>query len=276
MPGVKNLLWNLANKDWVPQKCNDVGEIDVGSYPDPIISQATPELLNHVPHGYHAATTSYLPYKVKADGTVCMEISALAHLNDIANVDIWAPADDDLLYWDDAAGSWKNKPFLVHGANKHTDVTRYKFLSAGEGVKITGTPGQVHYWAVISGAANSAQPLVYWTMRVPSDFVTFVSLKAVWRSAAAAGNMYWQLGANYANEGESYIEHADGPAIGVTATGGANKMNVQEPAFPLTLAGIAKEDYLGIMFYRVGTSALDTLDDIVYLFGLLFTYIAEQ
>ena len=88
--------------------------------------------------------------------------------------------------------------------------------------------------------------------------------------------MYWKMTAHYAAPGEVYNNHVDAPAYGVTANAGGSLINLQEPEDPLTLAYLAKGDGLGISFIRNGTNALDTIDNVVSLFGILFTYIAEQ
>lgn len=164
----------------------------------------------------------------------------------------------------------------MHGATEHHNVTRELFLPANEGRIVVGTPYSYGKYATVEGTANANQPTVELTMKVPDDFVSFTSLQAVWATAAAGGNMYWWLVAFYAASGEAYNIHNDQPALGATANGGANIMNVQAPANPLTLANLAKGDYIGVEFLRQGTDVLDTLDTDMYLFGLLFTYVAEQ
>lgn len=162
-----------------------------------------------------------------------------------------------------------------HGAVKHTDVTRTIFIPATEGFVEAGTRGTFGY-AVVTGADNLNEPVCYFTLKVPDDFVSFVSVRAVWATSAASGNMVWMLNAYYAASGEVYDIHTEEPEPGVTATGGSTIINVQEPVTPLTLANLATGDYLGLFFGRIGSAAEDTLDAPVELLGLLFTYTAEQ
>lgn len=164
----------------------------------------------------------------------------------------------------------------AHGADKHTNVTRELYLPAIGGNIYAGSPANVLLHSCVRGGANSDEPIIYLTMKVPDDFVSFTSVKALWASAATAKNMYWKLQAAYATEGEILDHHVEIPAYGATATGGLYIANVQEPANPLTLANLASGDYLGIGFYRNGVNALDTLNSEVSLIGLLFTYVAEQ
>ncbi len=163
-----------------------------------------------------------------------------------------------------------------HGAISHTDVTRELFIPANEGFVSSGTPIIRGQSGVVQGAPNLNEPYIYWTIKVPSDFVTFNSLRAVWESGVAVGNCYWALGANYYAEGEIHTTHQEAPVLGVTATGGVGIVNVQEPNSPLVLANLERGDYLGIHYRRAATDALDTLDQNMNLFGLLFTYVAEQ
>lgn len=163
----------------------------------------------------------------------------------------------------------------VHGAAYHTDINRELFIPA--------------FWAKITGCIQSNKgefPCIRFTdgqdqqfltiMKVPDDFVSFVSLKAIWLSDVAAGNMYWQTHAGYATHGESYATHSDTPAYGVTATSGNNFFNIQEPTNPLTLASLAIGDIVNFRFQRDGGHINDTLNSWVWVFGLLFTYEANQ
>jgi len=163
-----------------------------------------------------------------------------------------------------------------HGAAKHTDVTRELFIPANACYIAAGTSGLLSQHQRVSGGANADEPDVHFSLKVPDDFVSFGSVKAVWAAVPASGNMYWRILANYGASGEDYAAHTDSPAIGVTATGGATLVNVQEPANPLTLSSLAAGDYIGIRFFREGTHASDTINDVVYLLGILFTYTASQ
>jgi hypothetical protein len=163
-----------------------------------------------------------------------------------------------------------------HGADKHIDVTRELFILATTGYIEAGSMVGHANQGVVRGGANEDAPVVCHLMKVPDDFVSFLSLKAVWVSPAISGNMYWRIDANYGASGEESVTYQEEGTYGTTATGGENIINVQEPANPLSLAGLAKGDYLGLRFRREGSHASDTLDAVVDLFGLLFTYTAEQ
>jgi len=170
---------------------------------------------------------------------------------------------------DTSAGETKKVAF----PNLKKQTERYLFLPA-YGYTDGALAAVVVYSSHLS--VDAALKMSAFTFRVPSDFVSFVSMKAVWISSAASGNMCWLLNANYGASGESFMAHSDYPPIAVTATGGSGIINVQEPANALALANIAKGDYCGIVFGRDAINAADTLDASVYLLGLLFTYLAEQ
>ena len=164
-----------------------------------------------------------------------------------------------------------------HGAISHTDVTRELFIPANEGFISSGTPIQRGQSGAVQGGANLDEPYIYWTIKAPSDFVVFISLEAVWESGKASpANCYWALGASYYAAGELYTTHEENPVLGVNATGGASIVNVQEPDSPLVLGNLVRGDYLAIHYRRRGSDVLDTLDTTMNLFGLLFTYEAEQ
>lgn len=154
---------------------------------------------------------------------------------------------------------------------------RELFLSVSEGYIEAGTATKRGMFPTAQGAANLVEPKVYWSIKVPIDFVSFTSVKAVWLvESGHPTNMYWRLDAHYGALGESPQVHTDLPGWGVTATVGNGLIAVQEAALPLTLANLALDDYLGIYFGRFGSDALDTLDTTVELFGLLFTYVTNQ
>jgi len=55
--------------------------------------------------GYHPATKTWIPLQVDANGKAIVNMSAIK-LNDLGDVRVPAPADQNFLYWDDVAGEW--------------------------------------------------------------------------------------------------------------------------------------------------------------------------
>lgn len=163
-----------------------------------------------------------------------------------------------------------------HGAEQHENVTRELFLPPdGPTTGVIDRAFAPYNAVVFEDAVTDA---LDFTLKVPDDFVSFVSVKIVWvvDGAAPTDNMYWKLDATYGTIGEDYGYHTDGPAPGITAPSADMHVNEQEPANPLTLVNLAKGDYLGITVSRYAGNALDTLNADVYILGLLFTYVAEQ
>lgn len=115
----------------------------------------------------------------------------------------------------------------------------------------------------------------YLSEKIPVDFISFVSLKAVWWSVAAAGNMYWRMYLDFGASGQNRTTHQDGSGFGTTATAGANLINVQETAHPIDGSAIAVGDYIGVTVRRGGGDGDDTLGQDVFLVGVLLTYIGR-
>ncbi|MBA7568524.1 hypothetical protein ES708_10253 [subsurface metagenome] len=166
-------------------------------------------------------------------------------------------------YVDDKPG------MIVHGVDWHTDVTRTLFIPSV--FKTTGTLDAGGYFFQDGSVKDG-----YYHFRVPCDGVVFQKIEALWWSGAVSGNMRWVLRADHAAAGEHKDTHTDAPLVGTTATAGANILNLQEPANPLTLPGLALDDYLKVKITRYGDHVDDTLDAYVLIIGLLFTYTADQ
>lgn len=184
----------------------------------------------------------------------------------------WEGCTNDTSYA--AATTPKFQNNIGKNGNWWGTTTKTEFFQATSGYD-SGTRGSLSYYScvtLVDGAADAN----WQTFRVPEDFVSFVKVEAVWVCSAAAGNMYWEIRGDYGASGEAYNSNTETPGVGVTATGGANEINVQEPANPITLSGLAKDDYVGLRVYRGGNDANDTLDADVYLLGILFTYIGED
>ena len=58
--------------------------------------------------GYDAANKVWIPLQVDANGLVKVDMSNI-NLDDLGNVNVLAPADGDIFYYDAATGLWKSK-----------------------------------------------------------------------------------------------------------------------------------------------------------------------
>lgn len=62
--------------------------------------------------GYYPTTDVWVPLQVDANGKVIVDMSAIM-LGDLGDVSVAAPADDDILYWNDAASEWQAQAIWV-------------------------------------------------------------------------------------------------------------------------------------------------------------------
>jgi hypothetical protein len=163
---------------------------------------------------------------------------------------------------------------LTHGADKHTNVTRTLFAT---GHMYYGAGADISQWLNFSSvrlhdAANGEEGHV--NFRVPSDFVSLVSLKIVVGVEGASG--------------EGDLKHQDYVyfgAVGETLTAGntdwvveavtRNVINVLSDISSL-VSGLAVGDYVAVAIVRNGADADDTVGQNVHLLGALLTYVAEQ
>lgn len=162
----------------------------------------------------------------------------------------------------------------THGSDKHTDVTRYKFIPIGS--YTTSTYSKVGVWLVAKLDATTPEAC-YFIFRVPSDFVSFTSLKVVWMGQAGGtlGND-WRCDpqARYAADGEIVTTHSDTPAISTIDVAATSTIYVTDVGF--TLAALASGDYVAGEILRVADAAADTWETDINVLGVLLAYTAEQ
>jgi len=162
----------------------------------------------------------------------------------------------------------------IHGADKHTDVTRTLFIPCGN--YMSGTSRKADKHDVVELDKDTPQ-VVEIEFRVPSDFVSFGSLKVVWFSGVggtAGQDWVCDPACSYAAHGEQSTTHGDTPAnttIDVTA-----KLFIYETDVGFTLANLAKGDYCGVEIERQADDGADNYGAVIRVMGLLLTYIAEQ
>lgn len=161
-----------------------------------------------------------------------------------------------------------------HGAAKHTDVTRELFIPMFDDSNANVSVAKLFGYLLLQ-FADGATGRSSANFKVPDDFVSFSSLKAVW-VCAGAGNLRWKLHGTYAAHGEMMNTHDEDGALGETAIANALYVYIQEPSDPLALTGLAKGDVVGVEVARDGGHANDTIDAVAYLLGLVFEYTAEQ
>ncbi len=165
----------------------------------------------------------------------------------------------------------------VHGRADHTDRTRYKFYPFYNDVDANASLGlfNSHSFVNMPDGVLTEVPVEF---RVPDDFVTFLQMKLVWSATRAPGaaNMRWRLTAGYGHFNESFQNHIDAPAYGVSAWGGSEWMHEQLSPNALAMAGLALGDYIGVKVWRDGGHGDDTIGATVKAWGTLLIYTADH
>lgn len=161
-----------------------------------------------------------------------------------------------------------------HGPAQHTDQIRELFIPCGN--YATGQQAYVGYYDT-SKLADATADTMNFSFKVPDDFVSFVSLKAVWISGVVGTpgqDWYGCILCNYSAEGEAYNAVTDNPGYKVIDVPAINTIYATD--LGSVLLGLAIGDYIGASLRRWGDHASDTWADGVWVIGLLFTYTAEQ
>ena len=98
--------------------------------------------------GYYPAEDKWVPLRVDEDGSIHV-VGYVDKLNDIGDVNVPAPADNDVLYWDAAASKWQSKANWV-AAHKDTHDPQ-----DGADPLDTAAPGSINENANAVGVAHS-------------------------------------------------------------------------------------------------------------------------
>jgi len=98
--------------------------------------------------GYYPTDKKWVPLKVDSDGSIHV-VGYVDELDDIGDVNVPTPADDDVLYWDNAASKWQPKANWV-AAHKDTHDPQ-----DGADPLDTAAPGSINENANAVGVAHS-------------------------------------------------------------------------------------------------------------------------
>jgi len=162
-----------------------------------------------------------------------------------------------------------------HGPANHTNREREIFISAEE-MYTTLARGQTFNRPIIT-FPDAADNYAYGWLRLPTDYVAFVSVKAEWLClGAGVADLYWQTGIYWCGAGDLGNDDSDLPALGVTTSGGAGIHNIEEPANPIAGITMSVGDSVGIHFRRDGINVLDTLNADMQLVGVILRYISDE
>lgn len=258
--------------------------------PDPVISQPDPEALKHLPHAQVTGDGVYKPLQLDANDYLMVAIKALPHLIDITDIDVTALADDDILYWNEAASEWQNialpsaawadiagkpdSPSLEEMAAEHeADGTHGAITPTGCTLKIDptkeffvpvtyGTEMSEHGYhagAIVDATADEA----FITFYVPHDFTSITSAVVVRLSMATATHRL-NYNSMYGAQGEAYNTHAESLTDQDTAE---TDRYIYEQNIAGILSALAVGDYVGI---RVRGDSTNTPNDLIL--GVRFRY----
>ena len=121
---------------------------------------------------------------------------------------------------------------------------------------------------------DGAYDTVIGSFRVPEDFVSGMTVKAIVWPWANSGNMYSRNTANYAAAGENAQSTPHTASVGFAAV--ALTAYLISEVQSLSLASAAIGDYVMLEFDRDATNALDTLSERVKLMGWIVEYTADS
>jgi len=162
----------------------------------------------------------------------------------------------------------------VHGATRHTDIARELFIAPSP--YTTGTWGEHHYTPAVLCDPAAASNIAYHGFNVPNDFVSFTSVKVIWagKAGVAGQDVRISTSSRWKAASEGLNTHNETPAdqtLDCAALDTRYDSNLN-----YAMATLAKGDNVGMWVKRLGSHALDTLTGDMCIYGLLFTYVAEQ
>lgn len=119
--------------------------------------------------GWCVETGKWVKLRVDADGSIHV-VGYVDELDDIGDVNVPTPADDDLLYWDEAAGKWQDIAHLgvadAHHA-KYLDTEAVSAveaaglaLASGKNVKVIQALTADHTWSGLTAVMTAGIALV--------------------------------------------------------------------------------------------------------------------
>ena len=132
-----------------------------------------------------------------------------------------------------------------------------------------------HDTQCVSQLTDGATTRADFAFYIPKSFTAIVEMKVIWRSDASSGNMIYQSYTKGAAIGESYSTHANnmGASTSVATLGGDlwNALDLGDSSHNQQ-TGFTGGDYITISFKRYGADVNDTLNNQVYVLGLLVKY----
>jgi len=133
-------------------------------------------------------------------------------------------------------------------------------------VLVGEVPEATHGLPMVDAKSVSA----YGRFKVPADFLSGMTVKALFEPATASGNLSYQVAAQYGAVGEAFNNHTDASGGQVTAV----TADVLNAPYTLALTNVAAGDIVSLSAARDGGDASDTLGVVVFFAGFVVEYTA--
>jgi len=171
--------------------------------------------------GYDATNGVRVPLSVDANGYVKVDMSNI-NLNDLADVSVAAPADDDLFYYDDATSLWKSRKLVDADLSAAAQDAIAKRHIQGTDTTLGTLTADVNYatykaiaMACDSGATVPTSPVVgQWFLHTPTGRTVLMQYDGSnWISIMSIGTMTMYVNVDGATAADS-IDKGDTSANG--------------------------------------------------------------
>lgn len=153
---------------------------------------------------------------------------------------------------------------------KIPDRTR-SFLVTAHGQQTAAASPDTGYSAFGVTLADNTELVAYGFFRVPTDFVSGLTVTPIVRPNAS-GNLRWDQRAYAAAVGEEYTNHSHSTAVNTLAVTGS-QINALTA---LSVSSAAAADYISMDLTRYGDNPADTIGNSISLVGWLVSYTADS
>lgn len=134
-------------------------------------------------------------------------------------------------------------------------------IPPGQSLRKGSQTGTAAFIRTIDFDGAGAVENIFWTLRLPDDYVSGGTLKLHWMANATSGNVKWQarVGAVTPADADTALEHAFAAAATVTTAANATEARrVVESSITLTTDSMAPGDLVTVHLFRDSGDAADT------------------
>jgi len=157
-----------------------------------------------------------------------------------------------------------------HDYGMHQSRDASLFIPAGPGY-LSDTEGYVGSYHIGILPPTSLHSW-YFTLRYSFAHLSLTNIKLVWICPAEEGALYFALAWIASASGEVYNQHTGSGGYWTVDSGGPEVVNVTELTSITNLGAINLNDFIGFRIYRNPTHANDTLEENVWLLGMIFNF----